>query len=42
MNIEKNKAFDELFNEYGIEENEVSAAAEKYGLEKDPEFNAQM
>jgi len=38
MEMEKTKAFDELFNEYGIEETQLSLAGEAFKLQEDPQF----
>jgi hypothetical protein len=38
MEIEKMKAFDQMFIEHGIAEEEISRAVKEYDLLKDPEF----
>ena len=38
----KVRAFDELFNEFGIETEELEWARAKYELDKDPEYQAAL
>ena len=42
MGYEKQQCYDELFNELGVEENQMNAAAEEYGFRDDPEFKQLM
>lgn len=42
MNIEKDKCFDELFCEHGVEEGQIQAAAQKYKFSEDKEFHAAL
>ena len=38
----KIRAFDELFNKYGVEDADLTKAREKFELDKDPEFQAAL
>jgi hypothetical protein len=42
MGFEKIKCYDELFNELGVEENQVDAAAIEHNLNDDEEFKGMM
>ena len=42
MGFEKIKCYDELYNELGVEENQIDAAAAEYGFKEDPEFKSMM
>jgi len=40
LEIEKMKAFDQMFNNVGFAEEDISRAVKEYDLLKDPEFMA--